>query len=213
MQLISADVSKTAWREFLERQPAAHPDFFKTPQTFQGQEYFKSLLELIAKRSMKCDSLGGLVKFINAVQNPDARERMWTWVDKFTPIREQVTRNGEKQYVIVRDYRAKCSLIEGMEHPYYSLKPQPRKHFSGRGTRPIPEHEPESEQKSMTTAPAVTELDFQKKLVKHSLNKFLADRSVENRKDLIAAIQAIPLGAAEKKGVPFLQGGAIGLKK
>ena len=211
MQIISFDANKSAWREFLEGQSAEHPYFFKTPGSFQAQEYFKKILELIAKRSMSYDSVGGIFKFINSIESEYVRDQIWTWLEKYTPIRQQNTNNASRQVLVVRDYRSRCNLVEGKAHPYYSLKPQPRKHFQGRGSRPIQgivnilEEDP--------LAPAVSELDFQKKIAKLSLNKYLNDRSIENRNALIAAIHAIPLGSGEKKGSPFLQGGAVGSKR
>ena len=63
MEIISFDANKEVWNEFLIKQPEEHPDFFKIPQTFQGQVYFTTILELIAKRSMSFDSVQGLWSF------------------------------------------------------------------------------------------------------------------------------------------------------
>ncbi len=213
MKIINFDANKAEWKEFLTKQVEEHPQFFKTPQSFEGQEYFKTILELIAKRSMQFESVMGLWKFINAVQNEYVRSQMWTWLEKYTPIRHNSKENIGNQILVVRDYRSKCSLVEGKEHPYYSLKPQPRKHFQGRGSRPVTGLEKESELENEATRAAVSELDFQKKITKIKLNKFLNDRSIENRRELIAAINAIPLGSGEKKGAPFLQGGAVGSRR
>jgi hypothetical protein len=211
MQFINFDASKTAWREFLIKQSEEHPDFFKIPQSFQAQEYFKTVLELIAKRSMSFESVMGLWPFIDSVKNENVRNQMWTWIEKYTPIRHQFSKDVSRQIIVVRDYRVKCSLIDGKTNPYYTLKPQPRKHFQGKGKKPLPSIE--NDLATDVLAPAVSELDFQKKLAKLSLNKFLNDRSIENRNALIAAVQSIPLGSSEKKGSPFLQGGAMGLKR
>jgi hypothetical protein len=211
LQNLNDRASNAEWRTFFESQPLCYPDFFKTPNSLASQEYFKSLLELIAKRSIKSDNIPGLWAFLRSVNNENVRELMWTWLNKYTPIREKVSKNGNKQIVIVSEYREKCSLIEGMEHPYFSLKPQPRKHFQGRDSKPITDNKQEPKIKS--TAPARTELEFQKKVARLSFNKFLADRSVENRHELIDAIHSIPLGPGGKKGNPFFQGGAVGSKR
>lgn len=208
MEIISFDADKTAWNEFLIKQPEEHPDFFKIPQTFQGQVYFTTILELIAKRSMNLDTVQGLWSFINKVQSEHVRSQMWTWLNKYTPIRQKNTPPGHSQTLIVRDYRSKCSLIESKEHPYYSLKPQPGKHLNVIGTRPMPVLEQDPGTKVF--APALSELDFQKKIAKLSLNKFLNDRTIEHRNALIKNIQALPLGLGQRKGTPFFQGGAIG---
>lgn len=213
MKIINFDASKVEWKEFITKQVEEYPHFFRTPQSFEGQEYFKVILELIAKRSMRIDSVMGLWKFINAVQNEHVRNQMWTWLEKYTPIRHNFNADISNQILVVRDYRSQCSLIEGKEHPYYSLKPQPRKHFQGRGTRPVTGIGKGLELETDTTQAAVSELDFQKKITKIKLNKFFNDRSIENRRELIAAINAIPLGSGEKKGAPFLQGGAVGSKR
>jgi hypothetical protein len=211
MEIISFDANKNVWNEFLIKQPEEHPDFFKIPQTFQGQVYFTTFLELIAKRSMSLDTVQGLWSFINKVQSEHVRTQMWTWLNNYTPIRQKNTSSGHSQTLIIKDYRSKCSLIEGKEHPYYTLKPQLGKHLNVIGTRPMPvlEQDPVAH----VLAPALSELDFQKKIIKLSLNKFLDDRTIEHRDALVKNIQAIPLGAGQSKGTPFFQGGAIGSKR
>jgi hypothetical protein len=211
MEIISFDANKEVWNEFLIKQPEEHPDFFKIPQTFQGQVYFTTILELIAKRSMSFDSVQGLWSFIIAVQSEYVRTQMWTWLNKYTPIRRKIHSRGPSQTLIVKDFRSKCSLIESKEHPYYSLKPQPGKLLNAVGTRPMPvlEQDPVAN----VFAPSLSELDFQKKIAKISLNKFLNDRTIEHRDALVKNIQAIPLGAGQRKGTPFFQGGAIGSKR
>lgn len=205
------DAPKDEWKKFLDQQPNKYPDFFKTPSSIQGEQYFKAILELIAKRSLSTESLGGVHNFVRSIANESVQEQILTWFDTYTPIRLQQTRGRGEALVVVRDFRSKCSLIEAKTHPYFSLKPQPRKFWSGK--KHIPQPEPVSAPVYRVDAPAITDFDFHKKVVKLAINKFFAERSIENRDELIAAIEAIPLGTSNKKGKPFIQGGAVGSKR
>lgn len=112
----------------------------------------------------------------------------------------------------MRDFRPKCNLVDGITNPFYLLTEKPRKLQRGQvtnGENVITK----AEDLMSVDSPARTELDLQKKLVKTSVNRFLSDRSVENRNKLIAAINSIPLGDAVRGGQVFLQGGAVGSKR
>lgn len=210
--MIDFDADNKTWKEFLESQPTLHSSFFKYPMSPQGMEYFKKMLELINKRAVQIGTMQGVFKFLNSVQDQKSKSLMLTWLDTYSPIRTRLTKSGQEEWLLIRDFRPKCNLVEGITHPFYLLAEKPRKLDLGKVTN----REKQTNQIEDTLnvdSPARTELDFQKKLVKTSVNRFLSDRSVENRIKLIAAINAIPLGDAIKGGQVFLQGGAVGSKR
>lgn len=96
-ELVNFDVPKDEWKQFLCQQPSKYPSFFKTPSTIQGEQYFKAILELIAKRSLSFESLGGLHNFVNSIANESVQEQILTWFDTYTPIRLQKTSGRGKR--------------------------------------------------------------------------------------------------------------------
>lgn len=209
---LSFDAPKGIWKAELENQKALYAEFFIRPMSIAGMEYFKAMLELIAKRAVNVGNIQGFFKFIDAVEDKNAKALMLTWIETYTPIRAHLSSEGLEQFHVVQAYRNRCSLIDGKAHPFYSLKEKPRKHKSHPGSRMLVADSEDNDLFSVS-APARTELDFEKKIIKTSLNRFFADRSVENRNKLISAIQRIPLEGTKKKGSPFLQGGAVGSKR
>jgi len=210
--MIDFNAENKTWKDFLESQPTQHSSFFKHPMSPQGMEYFKKMLELINKRAVKIGTMQGVFKFLNSVQDKKSKALMLTWLDTYSPIRARVTKSGQEEWLLMRDFRPKCNLVDGTTNPFYLLTEKPRKLHRGQvtnGENPIAQ----AEDLMSVASPARTELDLQKKLVKTSVNRFLCDRSVENRKKLIAAINAIPLGDAVRGGQVFLQGGAVGSKR
>ena len=210
--MIDFDAENKTWKDYLESQPTQYGSFFKHPMSPQGMEYFKKMLELINKRAVKTGTMQGVFKFVNSVQDKKSKALMLTWLDTYSPIRARVTKSGQEEWLLIRDYRARCNLVDGITNPFYLLTEKPRKLHRGQartGENAIFK----AEDLMSVDSPARTELDLQKKLVKTSVNRFLSDRSVENRLKLIAAINAIPLGDSLKGGQVFLQGGAVGLKR
>lgn len=210
--MIDFNAENKTWKDFLESQPTQHSSFFRHPMSPQGMEYFKKMLELINKRAVHTGTMQGVFKFVNSVQDKKTKALMLTWLDSYSPIRARVSKSGQEEWVLMRDFRTKCNLVDGITNPFYLLTEKPRKLHRGQVTN----HEnpiAQAEDLMSVDSPARTELDLQKKLVKTSVNRFLSDRSVENRNKLIAAINSIPLGDAVRGGQVFLQGGAVGSKR
>jgi hypothetical protein len=210
--MIDFDATNESWKSFLEIQPTDHADFFRYPMSLGGMEYFKKMLELINKRAVKLGSMQGVIKFLESVQDKKSKALMLTWLDTYSPIRARLTKAGHEEWRVIPAYRSRCNLVNGISNPFYRLIEKPRKLDRGRGDKAEGTVIQESNLLKVD-APAVTELDFQKKLIKTSVNKFLSERSIESRTKLIAAINALPLGVSPKSGQPFIQGGAIGLKR
>lgn len=59
-EIISFDANNADWAKFLSDQPVSHPEFFKTPFSEAGQEYFKKILETINKRAVKLGKSGNI---------------------------------------------------------------------------------------------------------------------------------------------------------
>lgn len=210
--MVDFDAENKIWKDFLESQPTEHGAFFRHPMSPQGMEYFKKMLELINRRAVKVGTMQGVFKFLNGVQDKKSKALMLTWLDTYSPIRARVTKSGQEEWMLIRDYRPKCNLVDGITNPFYLLTEKPRKLHRGQ-VKNGEDAVTDVEDLMSIESPARTELDLQKKLVKTSVNRFLSDRSVENRKKLIAAINAIPLGDAVRGGQLFLQGGAVGSKR
>jgi hypothetical protein len=210
--MISFDSSDASWKDFLAAQPTEHAAYFKNPASEQGMNYFKKMLELINKRAVELGTSRGVAKFINSVQVQTARDQMHTWLDLYSPIRAKVSSSGEEQWKVIPHFRTRCNFVEGIVKPYYILKAQPRKlHVGTRLGLDFPD--PRTEAYPFDKSPALTDLGLRKKIVKMSMDRFLGERTLENRKKLIFEISAIPLEDSVKGGHLFIQGGAVGSKR
>lgn len=208
VQMIEFDASNERWKSFLESQPSERAELFRLPFSQSAMDYFKKMLELINKRAVNLGNMQGVVKFIDNVQDKKAKALMLTWLDTYSPIRAKITKAGNEEWRVIPQFRSRCNLVDGISNPFYLLVERPRKLNRGRGAG--------LDQVSdllNVDAPAKTELDLQKKLIKLNVNRFLTVRSVENRTKLIEAIHALPLGDGVKGGQPFIQGGAVGSKR
>lgn len=208
------DLPSKDWRAFLEDQPNRHPEYFKDPFSEMAMNYFKEMLESICQRAIQNNSCTGFYSFVQFVNNDHVRALMFTWMDSYSPIRQIKTKNGVQYHEVIRDYVPRCSITEAKCHPYYTLKVKPIKIY-GHGRKVILETNSEVDETILfdTSRPASSDLDFSIKMAKMAFNKFMRERSLDTRKILIDKINLIPIGSLEKKGKPFLQGGAPGLRK
>lgn len=205
---IQFDLPRAEWRKSLEEQPHQNSQFFEVPMSVNGMAYFKNILEVIGKRSIKIGEVSGIYKFIHAVKEDRAKRQMIAWLESFTPIRTSLRGGHLEHFFVVEKLRNSCSLIDGMTVPFYSMR-------EGLNVRVGNQNRFDDQLKPVFNVlqAAVTEFEFQKKMVKLSVNKFFLDRTIENRNSLIAEIYRIPLGEIGKKGQSFLQGGAVGSKR
>lgn len=208
------DLPPKDWRAFLENQPNMHPEFFKDPFSEAAMNYFKEMLESICQRAIKNNSCTGFYSFVQFVNSEHAKALMLTWMDSYSPIRQIKTKNGVKYHEVIRDYVPHCSITEAKCHPYYTLKVKPVKIYT-REKKIGLETSFEIDKSILfdISRAASSDLDFSIKMAKMAFNKFVRERSLDSRKILIEKINLIPIGYLEKKGTPFFQGGAPGLRK
>ena len=213
---LTADVSVSSkeWRSFLESQSKEYPAYFDDPFSEAAMSYFKEMLEKICLRAIEHNSCSGLHSFVQSVKHERTRALMLTWLDTYSPIRQIKTKNGVFQQEVIRDFVPLCSIIEGKVHPYYSLDVKPRKtHKVGHKNLAPTEVEVDGKSLFNTLRAANSDLELVIKMAKIAFNQFIRDRSLDSRKSLVDKINLIPIGKIEKKGQPFLQGGAPGLGK
>lgn len=202
------------WRKFLEDQPNRHPEYFKDPFSEMAMNYFKEMLEIICQRAINNKSCAGFYSFIQIVTNENAKALMLTWLDSYSPIRQIKTKNGVLYHEVIRDYIPRCSIIEAKCRPYYNLKAKPVKIYKhGRKVNLEDNFEIDDAILFDTSRAASSDLDFSIKMAKIAFNKFIRERTLDSRNILIEKFNLIPIGSLEKKGSPFLQGGAPGLRK
>jgi hypothetical protein len=195
-----------------------HSKYFSTPCSEAAQSYFQSVLEGLAKRAFLEDRVAGVHKFLCAVRDEFSRSQMITWLDDYSMIGVVIAKSGHKQYHIVRSKADKAAYWEGVKNPYYKLTPKPQKYYVKMTAAKQWSLVNDSEQTKKTQLISVkqladTDLEFRKKLAKIAFNKFLQDRSIENRKKLIERILDVEENFVGSKGSPLLQGGSTGLKK
>jgi hypothetical protein len=213
-RVIDINVSSKAWRTFLESQSKEYPDYFEDPFSEAAMSYFKEMLEQICLRAIEHKSCSGLHSFVQSVKHERTRALMFTWLDTYSPIRQIKTKNGVFQQEVIRDFVPLCSMIEGKVHPYFSLNVRPRKtHKVGRKNLALNEVEVDGKSMFDTSRAASSDLELAIKMAKIAFNQFIRDRSLDSRKNLVDKINLIPIGQIERKGKPFLQGGAPGLGK
>jgi len=213
-RVIDINVSSKAWRTFLESQSKEYPDYFEDPFSEAAMSYFKEMLEKICLRAIEHKSCSGLHSFVQSVKHERTRALMFTWLDTYSPIRQIKTKNGVFQQEVIRDFVPLCSMIEGKLHPYFSLNVRPRKtHKVGRKNLALNEVEVDGKSMFDTSRAASSDLELAIKMAKIAFNQFIRDRSLDSRKNLVDKINLIPIGQIERKGKPFLQGGAPGLGK
>lgn len=210
-RVIDINVSSKAWRTFLESQSKEYPDYFEDPFSEAAMSYFKEMLEKICLRAIEHKSCSGLHSFVQSVKHERTRALMFTWLDTYSPIRQIKTKNGVFQQEVIRDFVPLCSMIEGKVHPYFSLNVRPRKtHKVGRKNVALNEVEVDGKSMFDTSRAASSDLELAIKMAKIAFNQFIRDRSLDSRKNLVDKINLIPIGQIERKGKPFLQGGAPG---
>lgn len=208
---IDINVSSKAWRTFLESQSKEYPNYFEDPFSEAAMSYFKEMLEKICLRAIEHKSCSGLHTFVQSVKHERTRALMFTWLDTYSPIRQIKTKNGVFQQEVIRDFVPLCSMIEGKVHPYFSLNVRPRKtHKVGRKNLALNEVEVDGKSMFDTSRAASSDLELAIKMAKIAFNQFIRDRSLDSRKNLVDKINLIPIGQIERKGKPFLQGGAPG---
>ena len=209
------DMPTKDWRAYLEDQPNKFPEYFNDPFSVAAMNYFKEMLEKICQRAIKHNSCSGFHSFVQSVKNDRIKALMLTWMDSYSPIRQIKTKkDGFFQEEVIRDFVPLCSIVNGKANPYYSLQAKPRKtHRIGRKISPSIVVDVDGKNYFDTSRPANSDLDLAIKMAKMAFNQFIRDRSLDSRKSLFDKINLIPIGQIEKKGKPFLQGGAPGLGK
>jgi len=212
--IVDINLPSNAWRSFLENQSKEYPAYFDDPFSEAAMSYFKEMLEKICHRAIEHNSCSGLHSFIQSVKHERTKALMLTWLDTYSPIRQIKTKNGVFQQEVIRDFVPLCSMIEGKVNPYYSLDVKPRKtHKVGRKNLAPTEVEVDGKNLFNISLAANSDLDLVIKMAKIAFNQFIRDRSLDSRKSLVDKINMIPIGHIEKKGNPFLQGGAPSLGK
>jgi len=206
------DLPSKDWRAFLEDQSNRHSEYFEDPFSEAAMNYFKEMLESICQRAIKQNSCSGFHFFVQSVKNDRIRALMYTWMDTYSPIRQIKTKkDGIFQEEVIRDFVPLCSVINGKANPYYSLQAKPRKtHRVGRKIFPSIVVDVDGKNYFDTSRPANSDLDLAIKMAKMAFNQFIRDRSLDSRKSLVDKINLIPIGQIQKRGKPFLQGGAPG---
>lgn len=209
------DLPTKDWRAYLEDQPNKFPGYFNDPFSEAAMRYFKEKLEEICQRAIKHNSCSGFHLFVQSVKNDRIKALMLTWMDTYSPIRQIKTKkDGIFQEEVIRDFVPLCSILNGKANPYYSLQVKPRKtHRVGRKIYPSIVVDVNGKNYFDTSRAANSDLELAIKMAKMAFNQFIRDRSLDSRKNLVYKINLIPIGQIEKKGNPFLQGGAPGLGK
>ena len=206
------DLPSKDWRAYLEDQQKKFPEYFTDPFSAAAMSYFKEKLEEICQRAIKHNSCSGFHSFVQSVKNERVKALMLTWMDTYSPIRQIKTKKeGIFQEEVIRDFVPLCSVINGKANPYYSLQAKPRKtHRVGRKIFPSIVVDVDGKNYFDTSRPANSDLDLAIKMAKLAFNQFIRDRSLDSRKILVDKINLIPIGQIQKRGKPFLQGGAPG---
>ncbi len=209
------DLPTKDWRAYLEDQPNKFPVYFNDPFSAAAMNYFQGMLEQICQRAIRHNSCSGFYSFVQSVKNDRIKALMLTWTDTYSPIRQIKTKkDGFFREEVIRDFVPLCSIVNGKANPYYSLQVKPRKtHRVGRKISPSIVVDIDGKNYFDTSRPANSDLDLSIKMAKMAFNQFIRERSLDFRKNLVDKINLIPIGQIEKKGKPFLQGGAPGLGK
>lgn len=176
--------------------------FIRLPETHEEKKVVHLKLIDYATEATRHGTTKGLSRFVLSWGNSDFAKLLIEWLEKFTPIRQEVNPKGHLLFRVPEIIRKDYDLGGARLNPFYTME------HGLRTPKPILISPPTSSHPHQ-----LSDREAAVKILKIALNTFLADRSIESRQRLISLINAFPSEHGSAKGSPFMQGGAPGLKR
>lgn len=171
----------------------------QAPESHAEKRALHEKLLQFAAFSTKDGTTKGLAKLIGSFEDEGFRAHLICWLEMFTPIRWRRQPNGQ-----LDSYTPNWEgydLGGAKLNPYYTFTS-----VDGSSRKNELSHKAGASGNVQLSAK-----EFERKIIRLSLEKYLRDSTIENRKSLIDLISRYESAGGVQGGNPFLQGGAPGL--
>ena len=173
----------------------------KIPETSEERKALHEILLKFAGNAVRNGTTKGLGHLVCNFENPKFRDQLIRWLETYTPIRRETCSMPEHiRFLVPKELRVNYDLGGARLNPYYCMETKNTEKYSKFKVELI-----------TYEAAQLSQNEFERKILKRALEKFLIEGSIEARKRLIELVDSYEAFKKNFNARRFVQGGAPGL--